>query len=83
MKNRRQELIDFGNWLFEKEYYDINKDSREWIVEEYLKSINSAPDEACSINDHEQAKEVCGLCNGIFNTDTRTCNNKFCKNHVR
>ena len=59
MKTKREELIDFFNWLTKEYGYMVNHVVKSEAVDEYLKSINSdAPSESRNVATHEAKKKA-------------------------
>ena len=57
----RQELIDFAVWIASG-HDGIYPGEEAELVDEYLKSINSAQVETPSVGENEQARKICPSC---------------------
>ena len=64
METKRQELIDFMQWVINEDGMTTNEQptSPELYVDEYLKSINSAPSESRNVATHEAKRKFCWNC---------------------
>ena len=71
-KTLRQELIDFANYLGD----DSDESASVWIVDKYLKSINSASNETRIISENEGEEKCCPTCK--FDIDNSGKENNEC-----
>lgn len=73
MKSLKEELIDFGMWLYKVDGVS-EKPIVEKIINEYLKSIKSkATVETPSVNDNEAQKKDCNSCEHRWMPITDCC----------